>query len=351
MRGFSARELGIVFRLVSGVWPQVRRELSGWRRRLSGRRGELADQARSSLQSKSFHCQGGAVFALMNPPASLSLVPVIVAVQTISDYLDNLCDRTGVVDEACFRRLHAAFQDALSPGARPRNYYAGYPWSDDGGYLASLVRTAQDWLAAMPSYWTVQEPVRVLSGRYVEMQVAKHLEEDRRQHHLRRWVKRDSAYGDRLYWWEYAAAAGSTLGIFALLALAAGETPDRGEVKAVAETYFPWISGLHVLLDYLIDQEEDMREGDLNFVKPYRDRQEMNSRMRLLIAESMKRAGQLPDPEFHCLVIRGLLGLYLSDPKVGLQGLGPSARTLAREARAGDLVFLGRVTRALGLIG
>lgn len=29
--------------------------------------------------------------------------------------------------------------------------------------------------------------------------------------------------------------------------------------------YFPYIQGLHILLDYLIDQEEDKAGGDLNF--------------------------------------------------------------------------------------
>jgi len=38
------------------------------------------------------------------------------------------------------------------------------------------------------------------------------------------------------------------------------------ELTQVKNSYFPWVQGLHILLDYLIDQEEDRINGDLNFV-------------------------------------------------------------------------------------
>lgn len=42
-----------------------------------------------------------------------NFVKFIVAFQTISDYLDNLCDRVEVNDEQAFRQLHLAITDAL----------------------------------------------------------------------------------------------------------------------------------------------------------------------------------------------------------------------------------------------
>jgi len=42
----------------------------------------------------------------------------IVAYQTISDYLDNLCDRSTSSDPADFRALHESMLHALTPGGQ-----------------------------------------------------------------------------------------------------------------------------------------------------------------------------------------------------------------------------------------
>ena len=41
-------------------------------------------------------------------------IQFIVAYQTISDYLDNLCDRSTSLDPADFAALHEAMTDALN---------------------------------------------------------------------------------------------------------------------------------------------------------------------------------------------------------------------------------------------
>ena len=54
---------------------------------------ELQKQALASIREKGFHCQGGAVFAVLYPEWEGLLLDLIVAYQTLCDYLDNLCDR------------------------------------------------------------------------------------------------------------------------------------------------------------------------------------------------------------------------------------------------------------------
>jgi tetraprenyl-beta-curcumene synthase len=46
----------------------------------------------------------------------------VVALQTISDYLDNLCDRRGS-PTGRFRQLHLAMTDALDPAGETHDYY------------------------------------------------------------------------------------------------------------------------------------------------------------------------------------------------------------------------------------
>jgi tetraprenyl-beta-curcumene synthase len=92
-------------------------------------------------------------------------------------------------------------------------------------------------------------------------------------------------------------------------------------VAAIASVYFPWICGVHILLDYLIDQEEDRIEGDLNFVGYYASRQAALGGMQRLVREAGRQVRRLPDAPFHQAVLEGLLGLYLTDAKVREQRL------------------------------
>ncbi|MGE5380850.1 MAG: DUF2600 family protein, partial [Methylocystaceae bacterium] len=76
----------------------------------------LREQALLSLEYKAFHCYGGTVMALLAPPHYRhDLVAIIIYLQTISDYLDNLCDRAGSTDSDAFLQLHQSMHDAVNP--------------------------------------------------------------------------------------------------------------------------------------------------------------------------------------------------------------------------------------------
>ncbi|MGI9861432.1 tetraprenyl-beta-curcumene synthase family protein [Moorella naiadis] len=328
------------------AFPGVNRELAGWRRQAAAIPDlHLREQALTSLALKKFHCQGGSVYAVWPRRYRRELLRAIVSLQTISDYLDNLCDRAGVLAGESFRQLHLAFTDALIPGGASHDYYAAYPYQRDGGYLQALVQACRASLAALPGYARVQEEVLYLAALYCRLQVTKHIEPGKRQEELQAWLRPLlDQISARLYWWELAAATGSTLGIFALMALAAREEVREQEAVRVREAYFPWIGGLHILLDYLIDQEEDRAGGDLNFCAFYREGTEAGRRLSYFWQESLAAARQLPDPAFHLLVVRGLPALYLSDTKASqedqlpvrqviLQTAGPFTRRLYRLCR------------------
>ena len=87
----------------------------------------------------------------------------------------------------------------------------------------------------------------------------------------------------------------------------------------IKNSYFPWVQGLHILLDYLIDQEEDRINGDLNFCLYYKNNDEMIERFEHFIQNAKKSVSQLPHTRFHQLINQALLGVYLSDKKVKRQ--------------------------------
>ncbi len=311
------------------VLPEARSELSIWRTRAN----EIPDtslrhEALDSLSHKRFHADGGCVYAAFDLAYTKPLVSVIIALQTISDYLDNLCDRTGSYDINDFTQLHHAMRDAVRPDTNLRDYYAYRNHADDNGYLNSLVVTCQSILKNLPGYNNVQERVEWLVERYCELQAYKHTIPEKRAELLQAWAAPYRNDYPNLHWWEFAAATGSTLGMFALIQAATNPiTRETGET--VFQAYFPWICGLHILLDYLIDLDEDNREGDFNFVCCYPSVDDGRRRLRTILQQSRLSAASLHDGNpIHRFVVKGLLGMYLSDRKAARQRLVRRARSL-----------------------
>ncbi|MDI9260204.1 tetraprenyl-beta-curcumene synthase family protein [Alicyclobacillus sendaiensis] len=314
-QGSKLGQSQFLYRLFRRVMPLVRAELAQWRARAESIPDELLrEQALASLRDKQFHADGGAVYAAGNPNHMPHLVQAIVSLQTISDYLDNLCDRAGVCDPKAFQTLHQSLQDAVHPGTPPSDYYRHYGHREDGGYLESLVRSCQRALEQLPHYRAVESQVDWYARRYSELQEHKHAPVGERESRLLNWSRQHLAAYPGVAWHEWAAATGSTLGMFALF-LAATEPIARADVHRLHQMYFPYLCGLHILLDYWIDAIEDAAHGDFNFVACYRDPASAWARIEQFAAESVERTADLPGGVIHRYVVHGLMGMYLSDPK------------------------------------
>lgn len=309
--------ISLMKRVYKYILPEVRAELNQWREFASSIPDpELRKQALDSMASKQFHCEGGGVYAAVNLEQRHVLIPLIVALQTISDYLDNLCDRSTSLDPNDFRLLHQSMLDAVTPEAPTSNYYALRAEQDDGGYLLALVMKCRASIAELPSYHHVQKHVRELVQLYADLQVYKHITHSKREQELLNWWKTYSSQYPQLKWNEFAAATGSTLGMFMLFLAATDTSLDAAQAEGIRSSYFPSICGLHILLDYLIDQAEDEIGGDLNFVSYYDNQQMLNERMGQMVLAARKSADKLPFGHFHRMIVEGLVALYLSDPKV-----------------------------------
>ena len=306
----------IIYAFVKDVFPVVKRELNFWQQQAAKASSTiLSEQAAASIGKKSFHAQGGSIYSLYDSSVDENLIKFIVALQTISDYLDNLCDRVGVEDAQAFLQLHHAITDALHREDNYQDYYAFYPHGEDGGYLHHLVSTCKEYIRTLPSYSLIQEEVLYLGGLYSEMQAYKHTSLSSREKHMELWSKPHLIKYADLSTWEFSAAAGSTLGIFMLCTLARNPNLTKNKVTQVMDAYFPWVCGLHILLDYFIDFQEDSATGDLNFVSYYEDFNHKRQRLLWFLHQSMDKISTLDYSLFHLTVIEGLLSMYLSDPK------------------------------------
>ena len=307
-------------KIILKVQPDVHRYLGAWKQMAETiPDAELRKQALMSIETKTFHCEGGAIYALLAGNHYREALRFIVAYQTISDYLDNLCDRSTSFDPEDFRALHESMLHALTPGIASVNYYRFRNEQNDGGYLLALVQTCQDMLDTLPAYPNIAHILHELAGYYCDLQVYKHVRAAERLPRLKAWFEANREHLPEMRWNEFAACTGSTLGLFCLVAYASSDNCSVDLARRIKNAYFPWVQGLHIMLDYLIDQAEDRMNGDLNFCSYYQDINDMLTRLKYLYAQAEISVARLPDASFHSMVNRGLVGMYLADRKVSQQ--------------------------------
>jgi tetraprenyl-beta-curcumene synthase len=213
------------------------------------------------------------------------------------------------------------------------DYYADGPPGDDGGYLRALVESARSGLQRLPHYPAVRERLVEVARYYAELQVLKHGPAATREAACNAWYGRNRERFPGLAWWEFAAACGSSLPVFALIELAAREHLSEGEVDATLGAYFPGLSAVHILLDYFIDQAEDREHGELNFVACYATRAEAVSGLGRLVRNSLARVRTLAGATRHGFLMQAMCVFYLTHPKVFEQRLDRESATLLAALR------------------
>ncbi|WP_157404597.1 tetraprenyl-beta-curcumene synthase family protein [Shouchella shacheensis] len=278
---------------------------------------ELRSQALDALARKKFHCEGGGVYGIIAGDRFEELIQFIIAYQLICDYLDNLCDQSDSLNPNDFRALHRALLIALQPDAPHEDYYAYRDEKEDGGYLRALVETCQGRLRTFPSFAVLQPHMLKMSGLYADLQVYKHVKKEDRQPMLEAFfAEHKHEMPEGMTWFEFSACVASTLAIYTMATYATKEGVTEGLAKTICDGYFPYVQGMHILLDYFIDQKEDLEDDEMNFLFYYDSKEQMEERFRYFVAQSEGTISKLPDPKFHRMLIRGVIAIYLADEKV-----------------------------------
>lgn len=296
------------------VYPQVCREVGTWHDKAHAIPDDtLRELALMVHSTKRGNLDGAAAFAAFTVPAYRpTVVRAQVAFQAIYDYVDNVAEQPVAEPINNGRRLHQALLVALDHRASHLDYYAYNEQEADAGYLAEIVDVCRAALASLPSYPAVADSIRTLAERIVSYQAFNLTTTQGNQSALEDWAIGETPPHTRLRWWETAASAGSSLGVFALIAMASRRGISQREAATVERAYFPWIGSLHSLLDSLIDLPEDIEAGQQSLIAHYVSQEEMASRMRLIALESIRRCGSLPGEAQHALVLAGMICFYLS---------------------------------------
>ncbi len=321
------------------IYPQIRREASNWQVRAEAIPNRaLRELALEAQRIKRGNIDGSAAYAILAPrELRPQVVRAQVAFQSIYDYVDTLSEQPSPDPLANSRRLHQALLVSLDPDACHGDYYAHQAHRNDAGYLSEIVDSCRSALCELPSHASVSRPARRVTGRIVTYQSLNLSDPNGGQRHLARWALKVTPQGSGLRWWETAASAGSSLGLFALIAAAGQPRLSEAEADAIEAAYWPWVGALHSLLDSLVDAPEDAAVGQRNLLDYYDSPEEAAERLKLLATMAIQATSSLKDARQHALILAGMASFYLTAAETS----SPLARLACREI----LEALGGATR------
>jgi tetraprenyl-beta-curcumene synthase len=256
----------------------------------------LRRHALLTQKSERGNLEGAAAFAVLAPRAHRACVlRAVVAFQATYDYIDTLAEQPCADPVANGRQLHLALVAALEPEGEHADYYEHSAGAADDGYMRKLVDRCRFALRALPSYALVADSALRCARRMVAYQALNHAESSETRGALAGWASTLTPTGTGLRWWETAAAAASSLSVFALIAAAAQPILESGQAAATESAYFPWIGALHILLDSLIDRGEDATTGQHCLVDHYVSAEEAAVRMSVIATRATRATELLPE--------------------------------------------------------
>jgi tetraprenyl-beta-curcumene synthase len=313
------------------VLPSVAREVGSWRSlALAIPDARIREDALKTLDSERFNAEGAALFATLPRRRDLRFLRLLVTFQILLDFLDTVSEQPSPDPIANGRQLHLALVDALDPSRCLSDYYRHHPWHNDGGYLRALVQACRNECSHLPSYHRVR--TRALRGAArLTVQTLNHDPNPvRRDEALIRWSDNEFPEHNHVRWWELTAAASSTLGIYALLALAADYVCIEQDVAGVDTAYMPWICAAGTMLDSYVDQADDIENNAHSYVAHYPDRDRATHRVRELVSRAAQEANALCDGTKHATIVAGMIAMYLSKDSARTPEMRATTKSLVR---------------------
>ncbi len=310
--------------------PAVSGELSHWRRlaaQIPSR--PLREDALDALERKRGQSEGAALFSILPRERTRSYLRLLVAYQTIWDYLDSVSERGASAGVANGRQLHLALIDALDPGGPVHDYYRYSPWREDG-YLAALVASCRACCEQLPSYERVRELVLRDARRAQVLALNHEPDPECRDHALEAWARHEFPNGQEASWYELTGAASAGLATFALIALACESSCGDVEIARTHAAYFPWASAVACMLDSYADQAEDVASGDHSYIAHYPTPELAISGTCTLVRRCLRELHTLENGEAHVLIACSMVALYLSKGAARTDAMRSRSNRIAR---------------------
>lgn len=305
---------------------------------------ELREHALETLRGEGLSAMGAALVAATASRRDAALVQLLVALQVAWDYVDTLAEQPSPDPLANGVQLHRALVDAVSPAPPRADYYALHSSDDDGGYLLALVERCRAACARLPAFALVASAAREELAR-AEIQYANHVPPARREAVLRAWAA-DRGARDGLEWFELAAAASSSLGVLALLAVAAEPHADDRLVPRLRAAYVPRVDALTALLDSVVDRQADADAGLASWIDHYGSEAAATARLADIARVAVEDVRALPHGGRHVAIVVGMIAMHLSQPSARVPRAQPTTRAVRRATGSAAMPSLLALLRA-----
>jgi tetraprenyl-beta-curcumene synthase len=313
--------------------PIAAREVRAWRIRAQAIPDRpLRDDALDSLLRKRANTDGAALFSILTRHRDTRLLRVLVAYESIWDYLDNVSEHGARAGEENGRQLHRALLEAVDLEHPISDYYCHHPWRNDGGYLRGLVEVCRDCCASLPSYHRVRRLLIGEARRSVVGVFNHELNPENRDMALRHWAEREFRGASEPVWYELTAAASCSAAAHVLLVLAAEPGCNERDVLDTYAAYFPRFSIATTMLDSYVDRDEDLITEAHSYISHYPSREVATRRVADLVSRSAGGLRRLRNGHRHAVIVACMVAMYLSKD---------SARAPSARAMTGSLLRAG----------
>ncbi|HEX5925866.1 MAG TPA: DUF2600 family protein [Baekduia sp.] len=312
----------------------VRQELRGWRTQaLAIPDPVLRQEAIAAQDDKRVLVDGAVLFWALSRRRSHELLRLLVAFQTLANYLDNASERLAVTRETQ-PRTACILVAALDLGRSSPSAGVAGAGRDDGGYLAALGEACRAGCARLPSYRAAHDLLLCEAARARSLDIEHDRDPRRRTWQMRRFAAVEYGGADDTNWWESVAGSSSLLTTIAVLALAADEGAAQQELQASVDAYSS-AAVVSALLDNYVDQLDDRQTAAHNYLHYYSSSEDAVRRLAELIDRMMRQLATLRHPERHLVIASSMVAMFLSSDSARSNVLAPDTVRLA--ARSGSL--------------
>jgi tetraprenyl-beta-curcumene synthase len=289
-----------------------------------------ADALQSIVDKRAF-TDGAALFWTLPSRRDDELLALLVAFQTIANYLDCTSERGAKHRGSSAGSLMLALVDAVDVESPLQDYYADHPWTEDGGFLRELVLSCRSGCQNLAHYQRARPLLIREARRGRTLELSHDPNAQRRDEVLEAFAAREYAPPPPdANWFEYTVSSTSLLPVIVLLALAADETSTDHDLHAALDVYIPWVGALSVMLDSYNDEADDADSLDWSAISYYADAETAQQRITVLIDRALRDTFQLRHGPRHAFIVSAMIAMYVTSESATSALTAANTRQLRR---------------------
>jgi tetraprenyl-beta-curcumene synthase len=254
---------------------------------------------------------GAALFWTLPSRRRPELLRMLVAFQTLLNFIDIALERDARGSEGCPRNWTWLARDALDVDGPPPDRAIGDAVGDDGGYLCALVLACRHGCATLAHYGKARGLLLREAGRARGFEIEHDRDPVRRMAKMKALAAAEFRATTEITCWELTGGTSSLLTAMAVLGTAADEESTDDDLQRAADAYV-WVASAAALLDSYVDQVDDAVNHAHNWFDYYPGPEEAALRACELVERALRETAALRNGERHVVIVTSMTALALS---------------------------------------